>query len=681
MIQRFKNFDSAEFIRKKYALKQNVIKESVDDELNDIFGDGRNRTMEMPKGDSELKDEDVITGKPVYSDKFLLKIANIIGKRLNSLGIGNFSVTYNIVYLNGNPGVMFFDVDGEEKAIICCRTRNVKTLSYFKNFKFGEKNTAAVTYSSEKYGFTDMLEQLMDELREPEQQMNEELIVEAGGYGDGYGDNHIANFKRLKWIDKCYMYDLLSKKKKGDAILHLKVGIKNADRDVIRILSTFAPSGKAGDGAAKYIVGLTSDIMNNRYPGANKDLDDLVSEYQSNYAGGGSGTGTGDGPAIAAQYGMQYEVTDEDAEAAARAEARRAAEEERIREDNEKYRETIEALEATVHAMCNYVKNNGILDDDDASAMARRGIILTGKGGIGKTKTLKTVLKDMGMIKNKDYVWVNSESVTADKLYTLMYQYNGKLLIFDDTGDIFEGKYNGPLWKTALQTELEDCEIGYPGRDSKLNTYNDRTMKDRQKRYYAEIGVRSDEDRMVFYKKEMKKRGLSYSKVASGGVVSSDPDMTEADIQILMQKIDDLWKEAAADVQPAMPTHFIYTGVVVIISNMDRKEFIQEMGAASWKALASRFQNYDLNPLAESLWDKIKRLILYEYNDESIPDRNCAIPRNMTEEFIEEVEQAIAENRADGLTFRTLVAYGRKLRGKPGLKTWRRELREELANG
>ena len=679
MIQKFKNFDSAEFIRKKKALKQNVIKESVDDEMNDIFGDGRNKTMEMPKDDPEINDEDVITGTPVYTDKFLLKIANIIGKRLNSLGIGNFSVTYNIVYLNGNPGVLFFDVDGEEKAIVCCRTRNLKTLTYFKNFKFGEKNTAAVTYSSEKYGFTDMLEQLMDELREPEPQMNEERLVEAGGYGDGYGDNHIANFKKLKWIDKCYMYDLLSKKKKGDAILHLKTGINNNDRDVIRILATFSPTGKASGGGAKYIVGLVADIMNNRYPGANKDLDDLVKEYQNNYAGGGSGGGTGNGPAIAAQYGMQYEVTDEDAEAAAREEARREAEEERLREDREKYMETIEGLEATVHAMCNYVKNNGTLDRDDASAMSRRGVILTGKGGIGKTKTLKTVLKSMNMIKNKDYIWVSSESVTADKLYTLMYQYNGKLLIFDDTGDIFEGKYNGPLWKTALQTELEDCEIGYPGRDSKLNTYNDRTMRDRQKRYYAEIGVKSDEDKHIFYKKEMKKRGLSYSKIATGGVVSSDPDMTQADIELLMQKIDDEWKEAAADVQPAMPTHFIYTGVVVIISNMDRKEFIAEMGEGSWKALASRFKNYDINPLAESLWAKMKAIILREFNDTSIPDDNCAIPRNMTEEFIEEVETAIAENRADGLTFRTIVAFGVQLRGKPGLKTWRRDLRDELA--
>ena len=56
-------------------------------------------------------------------------------------------------------------------------------------------------------------------------------------------------------------------------------------------------------------------------------------------------------------------------------------------------------------AMCNYVKSNGKLDKDDKSIMSRRGVLITGKGGIGKTFTLKEVLKDKKMTLNKDYVW------------------------------------------------------------------------------------------------------------------------------------------------------------------------------------------------------------------------------------------------------------------------------------
>ena len=77
----------------------------------------------------------------------------------------------------------------------------------------------------------------------------------------------------------------------------------------------------------------------------------------------------------------------------------------------------------------------------------------------------------------------------------------------------------------------------------------------------------------------------------------------------------------------------------------------------------------------------MKKIILSEYNDSSIPDDKCAIPRNMTEEFIRVVEDAIANNKAEGLTFRTIVAYGMVLRGKPGLRTWETDLRYELENG
>ena len=675
MIQKFKKFDDVEFIRKKSALNKSSVNESLfaDDEdfEKTIFGGIPDNTMVMPKDDSSIDDENVITLTPVYTDKYLSKISDIVIKKLNGLSNGGkFVMAYNIVYLNGVPGVLFTN-DEDKLDIICCRDRNKKVIAVFKNFKINDTNKAIVTYSTEKIGFTDMIKQMIEELSNSVQ-MNESLILEAGGFGDGYSEKNIKNFMRLSPADKKYIYDLVSSKKKGDAILHMKSGLASKDPTIMRILTTFGAQG-ANNGSAKYIVGLALDIMNDRYSAESSDFAALVKEYNSSYAGGGVG------PVVSVSSGDDYEVTDdENNEAAEREKAWREAEEQRLKKEYEKYMNTIQGLEDTVRAMCNYVKQSGQLDADDRSAMSRRGIILTGKGGIGKTKTLKTVLKERKMIKNKDFVWVSSERVTADKLYTLMYEYNGKLIVFDDTGDIFDGKYNGPLWKTALQTELDDCEIGYPGATSKLKVYNDRVLKDRQRRYYAEIGSKSDEDKSEFYRAEMKKRGLRFR---NGVVVSDDPTLQKSDIDLLMEKIDDLWKEESLNVRPSMPTHFIYTGVVVIISNMDREQFIDEMGRASWKALQSRFKNYDINPLAESLWAKMKKIILSEYNDSSIPDDKCAIPRNMTEEFIRVVEDAIANNKAEGLTFRTIVAYGMVLRGKPGLRTWETDLRYELENG
>ena len=656
MIKKFKNFDADGFINKKKALK-----EAVESSL-----ESKNQTMVASKVDPDVNIDDVITGKAFYEDPYLFKIFNIVWKRLKS--IGEFGVYHDIVYLNNVPGIWFYGIDNE-KNIVCCRDTNIKTMSIFNDFELGASNKAVVTYSTEKFGFKDMIDQLIDDLKNSVT-VNEELLLEAGGFGDGYSEKNIANFNRLNWYDKKYMYDLVASTKKGDAVLKMVAAMNNNDKDVTRILSTF---GSVTRGSCKYIVGLANDVASARYTGVNKDMDSLISEYRSKY--------TGSGPAIAVTSGTDFVTTDMEEEEEERRKAAKAAEEERIRKDREKYMETMQELKEMTEVMCNYVKQNGILNRDDASAMPKRGIILLGKGGIGKTKTVKTVLKEKNMIKNKDYVWIGSESVTADKLYTLMYKYNGKLIIFDDTGDLFEGKYNGPLWKTALQTDLEDCEIGYPGKESKLNIYDDRVLQNRQKRYYVEIGAKSEEDKTIFYKQQMKKYGLSYSKTGIGKrrLVSDDPDLTEQDIEYLKKKMDDLWAEESQNVEPAMPKHFYYTGVVIIMSNLDKEDFIDSVGGnRSWGALQSRFVNFNINPYSETLWNVIKEQILDEYNNESLNDDLCMIPRNMTEEFIEEVEKLLAEDPCDGFTYRTIAGFSIILRGAPGLRSWKSKLRREL---
>ena len=653
MIKKFKNFDANEFINKKKALK-----EVVESSLEPV-----KQTMVASKPDSDVNIDDVITGKAIYEDPYLFKICNIVWKRLKN--IGEFGVYHDIVYLNNVPGIWFYGIDNK-KNIVCCRDTNIKTMSVFNNFKLGGSNKAIVTYSTEKFGFKDMIDQMVDDLKNSTV-VNEELLLEAGGFGDGYSEKNIANFNRLNWYDKKYMYDLVASTKKGDAVLKMVAAMNSNDKDVTRILSTF---GSVTRGSCKYIVGLANDVASARYTGVNKDMDSLISEYKSKY--------TGSGPAIAVTSNTTFITAEMEEEEEERLNAIKAEEEARIRKDREKYLGTIQELKEMTEVMCNYVKQNGILDRDDASAMQRRGIILLGKGGIGKTKTVKTVLKEKNMIKNKDYVWLGSERVTADKLYTLMYKYNGKLIIFDDTGDLFEGKYNGPLWKSALQTDLEDCEIGYPGKESKLKFYDDRILSDRQKRYYAEIGAKSDEDKTIFYKQQMKKRGLSYSKLGKG-IVSEDPDMSQQDIDYLMDKIDALWKEESQNVEPSIPTHFYYTGVVIIMSNLDKETFVDSVGGpSSWKALRSRFVNFNISPYSETLWNVIKDQILNEYNNKSLDDDLCMIPRNMTEEFIEEVENLLAEDPCDGLTYRTIVGFSTTLRGAPGLRSWKTKLRREL---
>jgi hypothetical protein len=86
MIQKFKKFDDVEFIRKKSALNKSSVNESLfaDDEdfEKTIFGGIPDNTMVMPKDDSSIDDENVITLTPVYTDKYLSKISDIVIKKL-----------------------------------------------------------------------------------------------------------------------------------------------------------------------------------------------------------------------------------------------------------------------------------------------------------------------------------------------------------------------------------------------------------------------------------------------------------------------------------------------------------------------------------------------------------------------------------------------------------------------
>ena len=115
------------------------------------------------------------------------------------------------------------------------------------------------------------------------------------------------------------------------------------------------------------------------------------------------------------------------------------------------------------------------------------------------------------------------------------------------------------------------------------------------------------------------------------------------------------------------------------MSNLDKETFVDSVGGpSSWKALRSRFVNFNISPYSETLWNVIKEQILDEYNNESLNDDLCMIPRNMTEEFIEEVEKLLAEDPCDGFTYRTIAGFSIILRGAPGLRSWKSKLRREL---
>ena len=352
-----------------------------------------------------------------------------------------------------------------------------------------------------------------------------------------------------------------------------------------------------------------------------------------------------------------------------------------IEEDTRRYEKTMGRIKSIAEVMCNYVKQKGKLDKDDKSIMSRRGVLITGKGGIGKTHSIQTAFKEKNMVINRDYVWIASGNSTADSVYKLMYDFNGKLLVFDDSPNIFEGDYRISMWKNALQTDLDKCMIGYPGKESKLTVYDVRRLNgNRQKKYFTEIGRKSLDDKAEFFKKEMKARGIKYSPTSKDKAVpmaSSDLSPEEADE--IYDKLKERWKDEEANTKPAMPNEFIFTGLVIIISNLSRERFIQQVGQGNWDAISSRFTNFDISPMAESLWRVMKKRILKDYNDKTIDDENCIIPRDMVEEFIEEVESLIPNKEYQSINWRTIIMFHDTLNGAPGRETWKETLRDELS--
>ena len=666
MIKKFKNFDADEFLNKKRALKEAV--ESVKNE---------DKTMEVPDDDpDDIPEDEVIFGTPVYKDQYLLKISHIVGRKLKSAGLGNFGVAYNVVYLNNIPGVRFYEQEGT-RTIVCCRDTNEKSISIFNNFEVGKENVAIVTYSTKKLGFKDMIDQLVDDLKGDV--VNEGIINEASErYGSGWTTKDVMSFEKLDHDERDFVYSFIRKFGKTTAAAQFLALASGGDPVATRVWKKYKGTDDVKGGPVKYMMDMANTVVSaangikqgGSYQNAVDDgiLDNLIADCK------------GAGPAIVTKSEVSYDTGEEVDEFETRRAEMEARHEAEIEEDTRHYEKTMDRIKSIAEVMCNYVKQNGKLDKDDKSIMSRRGILITGKGGIGKTHSIKTAFKEKNMVINRDYVWVASGNSTADSVYKLMYDFNGKILVFDDSPKLFDGDYRISMWKNALQTDLDQCMIGYPGKESKLAVYDVRRLKgDRQKKYFTEIGRKSLDDKDEFYKKEMKRYGIKFSGVSGKPVPTASSELSQEEVDEIMIKLDERWKDEEENTKPAMPNEFIFTGLVVIISNLSRERFIQEVGQGNWDAISSRFTNFDISPMVESLWRVMKKRILRDYNDKTIDDENCIIPRDMVEEFIEEVESLIPNKEYQSINWRTIIMFHDTLNGAPGRETWKETLRDELS--
>lgn len=87
----------------------------------------------------------------------------------------------------------------------------------------------------------------------------------------------------------------------------------------------------------------------------------------------------------------------------------------------------------------------------------RCSLIITGEGGLGKTYTVKQQVAQSGLVSLdgdpdiSDYKFVKGFT-TAKGLYNTLYQWNGKLIIFDDCDEVFKNDIATGILKGALDS-------------------------------------------------------------------------------------------------------------------------------------------------------------------------------------------------------------------------------------
>lgn len=621
MLKKFSDFNVEEY-------KLNHILESLD---NEVTSDGI---------DASFLDT------PISDDEYLLKASRVIMRALKKGGVNNFAVCGTVVYVNGKPGVWFFETDNEAgKSFVFCKDSYTKVIAVFNHFELDGKNTAEITYSSEKLGLKDMIEQVVEDMKSVN--VNESVLNEAFKAKAGYGPKHIAIVERWSPTMKDFVVKLLeslSPAKAAGEILK-NVGSNPICKDIYDSID-----GK--DSVMKYVTYIISDALNGLYEEVRGVLDPSL---------------VGSGSALRVSVDDAYDVESYEAE---RAEERKKW----LEKETQDFEESTQMIKDIVDTFCHYVKQNGQLNDDDKSVFTTKGLYITGRAGAGKSYALEQTLKKNGMVEKKDYVDVGNGATDVDALYRMMYKFNGKLILLDDAANVVSGTKRVAFWKRLLQTRPQPIKMPREVRDSSTECY-EVGKKTRQERYFAEIGQKSNEEKNEFFKKKRREYGGSGKK---------GEEMAGADMDNLIAAE---WDELKKNTKPLIPDEFVFNGCVVVIGNMSLDELETEVvktgGKGDWEAIRQRFQPVRINPPYEVMWNVIQKQLREQQSmtEEELPSEQCIIPRKDIEDFINEVNYLLEGNEGSnytGVSWRMTTQMGIAFRGEKGRRMWKRRLREIL---
>lgn len=656
---------------------------------NEINGQNGNKANDYIYDDKDIVVDDSIIPDLISDDRILLKICNILLKRLNDPknGLDKFTVKPTVIQLNNTPSAYFYNRD-KSINIVACRKSTTKYVYLFKQFNIGSTNVADLVLSSNTTGFKEIVDRLIDRIFNIDKKntVNEAKVAstkwqERFGSYSPYSSNDVALFAKLSKDSRKSIFDKVKNMLKTKSkFASISKGIENDILDELNKI--YITSGDKFPSST--IRDKLASAFYNAYTGETTHEDEMKFLFID----------TGYGPKTSAS---STDITEE-LDVSTTSTETLFFDEEKYKEGVEEYNRKMKDIFDTACALCNYVKNNGERTPRDRRlTQGKRCLIITGRPGTGKSVSIWNALTEKEMRKNKDYYVFSSGNTAAESLYNAFYNFNGKLLIFDDTADLFNTPYKGTLWQNALNHPVHTAIIASPKKTTdeegdpkkKLKTYSTTDLT-RQQRYFLEVGNKSNAIKQEYLEKERAKITEKYKEEHS--IDPIEGKITEKDKKAIERQLEKSWNEYSLKIKPAMPDSFNYNGVVVIITNRKRSVLRSDpkMGEI-WKSIEERAKNFEIDPESEVIWVAIKKKIMQQtedFNSGKIKTQEvCMIPPGIANEFIEFVEKIfLTERDHQYMSFRLVAENAHELFAdgyedeEAGENWWHNDIKELMKN-
>ena len=268
-----------------------------------------------------------------------------------------------------------------------------------------------------------------------------------------------------------------------------------------------------------------------------------------------------------------------------------------------------------------YKNDNNILYTENQC----RNLLITGVAGVGKSYNLDKYIEE-NLAEGVDYIRFGNQTTGARQMYKDLCQHNNMLLIFDDTPEMFNTEQKIALWKNAMEDQEKKRVLRCPDGSAKdsSSVYYPTTdpLFTRQDQYYREIGKFTTQERESWIEKRKKEILKTYT---TGKKSLKDEEIEYFDSLSKLRAERDFKKYEKNEAITLLPDSFVFNGIIVYISNQTLATFMKN-AKDHWDALDRRMESIDISPTRKILWYWLRKKIVSDMNDETIPNDLKILP-------------------------------------------------------